>query len=100
MPNVSSHNEKGGKNTSSGHGSQGMGGQPDDNPRDLAGGGTGREFSDLGGGTGQVPGAFGGTADVVGGGTGSSQTTGPQGDRDATGDVDNAIRKSREGDKG
>jgi hypothetical protein len=101
MPNISGHNDKNSKNTSSGHGALGMGGQPNDDPRDLAGGGEGRENSDLGGGTGPVGGAFGGASgSPVGGGSAGNQAVGPMGDKDATGDVDDAIRKSRERDQG
>lgn len=38
MPNISQSQRKDKGSTSSGHGALGMGGQPDDNPRDQAGG--------------------------------------------------------------
>jgi len=101
MANVSSHkNNETNKNTSSGHGAQGMGGQPTDDPRDLARGGDGRSNNDLGGKTGPVDGAFGTPdASVVAHGSSGNEAVGPMGDKDATRDVDNAIRKSRESDK-
>src|SRR5436305_14577904 len=101
MPNISSNNDKDSKNTSSGHGARGMGGQPNDDPRDLERGGEGRVNNDQGGKTGPVPGAFGGPAGTeIGSGTGGNQAVGPMGDKDATADVDNALRKSAERDKG
>jgi hypothetical protein len=101
MPNVSSNHDKDSKNTSSGHGALGMGGQPIDDPRDLEGGGEGRVDSDQGGKTGPVGGAFGGPAGAeIGGGTGGNQAVGPMGDKDATADVDNALRKSADRGKG
>jgi len=101
MANVSSHkNNETSKNTSSGHGALGMGGQPDDDPRDLARGGDGRSYSDQGGRTGPVAGASGNPAGApVAHGSAGNETVGPMGDKDATADVDNAIRKSRESDK-
>jgi hypothetical protein len=54
------------KNTSSGHGAVGMGGQPDDNPRDLHSGGGDHVGDDR---TKQVPGAFGGKREEKEGGT-------------------------------
>jgi len=101
MANISSKNDSQTKNTSSGHGALGMGGQPTDDPRDLAGGGEGRVNDDRGSGTGPIGGAFGGTGEPgLGGGTGGSQAVGPMGDKAATPDVDEALRKSREGDQG
>jgi len=38
MANISRNKDKESGSTSSGHGALGMGGQPDDNPRDQAGG--------------------------------------------------------------
>jgi hypothetical protein len=55
------------KNTSSGHGALGMGGQPMDDPRDInSGGGKGVEKDDR---TVKVPGAFGGGQEKKEGGT-------------------------------
>ncbi|WP_435019776.1 hypothetical protein TA3x_001472 [Tundrisphaera sp. TA3] len=97
MPNISSHNDSNAKNTSSGQGAHGMGGQPDDDPRDLERGGTGRSTSDAGGGTGPIPGAFGGPlGSEPGGGSAGNQTVGPMGDKDAMPELDDAIRKARE----
>jgi hypothetical protein len=64
-----------------------MGGQPSDNPRDMEGGGTGRETDDRGGGTGPIPGAFGEGPDVaMAGGSARNETVDPMGDRGITGD--------------
>ena len=78
-----------------------MGGQPTDDPRDLERGGEGRSNSDQAGKTGPVSGAFGSPgATEIGSGSASNQTVGPMGDKDATGDVDNALRKSSRSDQG
>lgn len=85
MPNISREKNDRARNT--GHGALGMGGQPDDNPRDLEAGGTGRELDDSGGGTGPIPGAFGDGPDVaMAGGSAGNETVGPMGDRGITGD--------------
>jgi hypothetical protein len=85
MPNIS--HQKGDHARNTGHGSLGMGGQPDDNPRDLEGGGLGREFDDRDGGTGPIPGAFGRGPDVaMAGGSAGNETVGPMGDKGITGD--------------
>jgi hypothetical protein len=69
-----------------------MGGQPNDNPRDLEGGGEGRTNDDRGGRTGPIPGAFGGGTGVGGGGgTAGNETVGPAGDRDITEAIDKAA---------
>src|SRR3954468_16803306 len=101
MPNIS--NQKDDKSRKSGHGALGMGGQPNDNPRDLEAGGEGRTNDDRGGGTGPIPGAFGGGTSVgAGGGTAGNETVGPSGDRDITDAIDAAARPSgrRDEDKG
>lgn len=80
MPNKSTSKDDRSRN--SGHGALGMGGQPIDDPRDLEAGGEGRENNDRGGGTGPVPGAFGGKTDRgVGGGSAGNETVGPMGDK-------------------
>jgi hypothetical protein len=80
MPNKSAGKDQDAKNT--GHGAFGMGGQPDDNPRDLEGGGDGRTNDDRGGGTGPVGGAFGGKKGIgTGGGSAGNETVGPMGDK-------------------
>ncbi len=79
-------NQKDRGNSRSGHGSEGMGGQPSDDPRILERGGEGRENDDRGGGTGPIDGASGKpTTDRSGGGSGN-ETVGVQGDK-ALGDL-------------
>ena len=98
MPNVS--NQKDDKSRNSGHGALGMGGQPNDDPRDLEGGGEGRTNEDRGGRTGPIPGAFGGGTGVgAGGGTAGNETVGPAGDRDITEGIDAAVEESRRRDQ-
>jgi hypothetical protein len=64
-----------------------MGGQPADDPRNLARGGEGRSYDDRGGRTGPIPGAFGSGPDVaMGGGSAGNETVGPMGDQGITGD--------------
>jgi hypothetical protein len=64
-----------------------MGGQPDDDPRDLEAGRDGLADDDRGGGTRPIPGAFGKGPDVaMGGGSAGNETVGPMGDKDITGD--------------
>src|SRR5438309_8299827 len=88
------------KARNTGQGALGMGGQPSDDPRDLERGGEGRVDNDLGGRTGPVGGAFGNPAGAdVSGGSAGNQAVGPLGDKGVTADVDNAIRKAREGDR-
>src|SRR5206468_1030005 len=86
------------KSRNTGQGALGMGGQPSDDPRDLERGGEGRTNNDLGGGTGAVPGAFGGPAGSGGAGEGSAgtQAVGPGGDKGITGDIDRAAREARD----
>jgi hypothetical protein len=85
MANISQ--QKGDHARNTGHGALGMGGQPSDNPRDLEGGGTGREFDDSGGGTGPIPGAFGRGPDIaMARGSAGNETVGPMGDKGITGD--------------
>jgi hypothetical protein len=93
MANVSRIKEKDAHN--SGHGSLGMGGQPSDDPRDLESGREGLKVDDLGGGTGPVPGAFGGenSSTPAPGTTGA--VAGVSGDRDATDAIDRAAKASR-----
>ena len=62
MSNSSSHHQKDQKNTSSGHGALGMGGQPAEDPRDLMRGGDGRSLDDDASNRDAVPGAFGSAA--------------------------------------
>jgi hypothetical protein len=78
MSNASRRNNK--KSTSSGHGALGMGGQPNDDPRDLEGGHEGLTDDDR---TRAVDGASGSAAgDRSGSGGGSSnQTVGVGGDK-------------------
>jgi hypothetical protein len=85
-----------------GHGSLGMGGQPVDDPRDIAGGGEGRTYDDRGGGTGPIPGAFGSGPDVaMAGGSAGNETVGPMGDKGITGDFGVAESdRSRKPDRG
>lgn len=94
MPNSSSHHEKNQKNTSSGQGSEGMGGQPSDDPRDLARGGDGRSYDDEAG-KDAVPGAFGSVggaqADAL---KANSQATGQVGGPALVGEIDAALKKS------
>ena len=84
----------------SGHGALGMGGQPDDDPRDLE---NGHEFpapDDRGGGTGPIGGAFGrGSGVGIGGGSAGNETVGPGGDRGITGNIDAAARSAQPHDK-
>jgi hypothetical protein len=74
----------------SGQGAEGMGGQPSDNPRDIAGGGgdAGRTFDDRGGGTGPVPGAFG-----------KGRGTAEDGDKAATENLQAQAERPRDGGK-
>ena len=95
MSNTSSHHEKNQKNTSSGQGALGMGGQPSDDPRDLARGGDGRSYDDDATGQQPVAGAFGSAegaaADVSGA---SSQAVGPTGGPGAIDDVEAVLKRS------
>lgn len=95
MSNSSSHHEKNQKNTSSGQGALGMGGQPDDDPRDLARGGDGRSYDDEATAEEPVPGAFGSVdgaqADAQ---SAASQAVGPAGGPGAAADVAAALKKS------
>lgn len=95
MPTSSSHHEKDQKNTSSGQGSEGMGGQPTDDPRDLARGGDGRSYDDEATGKDPVPGAFGSAggaqADALGA---NSQAVGVPGGPAIAAEVDAALKKS------
>ena len=85
------------KARNTGQGALGMGGQPDDDPRDLEGGGEGRSHDDRGGGTGPVRGASGSGQGVgSGGGSAGTETVGPSGDRGITGDIDAAARAARQ----
>jgi len=88
--------QKNRKALNSGQGALGMGGQPSDDPRDIAGGGDGRTFEDRGSKTGPIPGAFG-TGDGVstGGGTAGNETVGPMGDKGITGGFGAASGSSR-----
>ena len=80
MPNKSTGKDQDARNT--GHGALGMGGQPVDDPRDIAGGGEGRTNNDRGGRTGPVDGAFGGDKGIgTGGGSAGNETVGPMGDK-------------------
>jgi len=80
MSNRSADKDEKARNT--GQGALGMGGQPNDNPRDLEGGGDGRTNDDRGEGTGPVGGAFGGGKNVgTGGGSAGNETVGPMGDK-------------------
>jgi len=63
------------KARNTGQGALGMGGQPDDDTRDLEGGG-------------------------IGGGSAGTETVGPSGDRGITGDIDAATRAARDREKG
>ncbi|HWE36104.1 MAG TPA: hypothetical protein VG406_05975 [Isosphaeraceae bacterium] len=84
------------KNT--GQGAEGMGGQPDDNPRDIAGGGSGRTTDDRGGGTGPIPGAFGGgPGGVTEGGPAGDETVGVHGDKAATENLNAQAERPRDG---
>src|SRR4051812_46000491 len=104
MPNRSTRKDDKARNT--GHGALGMGGQPNDDPRDIERGGEGRTNNDLGGRTGPIPGAFGDAGGVgVGGGSAGDETVGPMGDKGITGDIDKAAEAARrrvkgEGDSG
>ena len=105
MPNISTGQGRGKDQDArnSGHGSLGMGGQPNDNPRDLERGGDGRVDDDRGGGTGPIPGAFGKGPDVaMGGGSAGNETVGPMGDRGITGDfgvAESERNRDRDRDK-
>ncbi len=95
MPNSYSHHEKNAKNTSSGQGAMGMGGQPSDDPRDLARGGDGRSYDDEAAPNPPVPGAFGSPAGAEADAKGvTSQPVGPPSGPGAVPDVKAAIRKS------
>jgi hypothetical protein len=85
MPNKSKRHDQDPKN--SGHGSEGMGGQPDHLSRDLRGGGTPIE-DDRGGGTGPVGGAFG---SAQGGGSPGVEVVGALGDKGITGGMPRAT---------
>src|SRR3954452_5357491 len=88
------------KALNSGQGALGMGGQPSDDPRDIAGGGEGRTYEDRGSKTGPIPGAFGsGTGAGIGGGTAGNETVGPMGDKGITGDLGTAAGSARPGGK-
>ncbi len=95
MSNTSSHHEKNAKNTSSGQGAMRMGGQPNDDPRDLARGGDGRSFDDDATANPPVPGAFGSAAGAEADAKGvGSQAVGPASGPGAVPDVKAAIEKS------
>ncbi len=95
MPNSSSHHEKNQKNTSSGQGAVGMGGQPDDDPRDMARGGDGRSYDDEATGKQPVPGAFGSPAGDQADALGvTNEVVGPHGGPGAVPDVEAALKKS------
>jgi len=74
------------KARNTGHGALGMGGQSNDDPRDLEGGGEGRAHDDRGCRTGPIPGAFGG-------GSAGNETVG-MGDKGITSDISNAAAKA------
>lgn len=94
MSKRSTQRDRDARNT--GHGALGMGGQPDDDPRDIAGGGEGRTFDDRGGRTGPVGGAFGGGKGIgIGGGSAGNETVGPAGDKGIVGDLDAAAESAR-----
>jgi len=77
-----------------------MGGQPDDDPRDLERGGEGRVFDDRGGRTGPIGGAFGSGEGIgTGGGSAGTETVGPSGDRGITEEIDTTARSARHRDK-
>ena len=96
MSNTSSHHEKNSKNTSSGQGAVGMGGQPNDDPRDLARGGDGRSFDDDATSQSPVAGAFGSVAgDEADATAASDQAAGPGGGPGAAADVEAALKKSK-----
>ncbi len=95
MSNTSSHHDKNQKNTSSGQGALGMGGQPNDDARDLAGGGDGRSFDEDANIQQPVAGAFGSETGAQADAAGSdSQAVGPAGDSAAMADVEAALKKS------
>jgi len=88
--------EKDRKARNTGQGALGMGGQPDDDPRDIEGGGEGRAHDDRGGRTGPIAGAFGSGPNVgIGGGSAGNETVGPMGDKGITGDLDAAAKSAR-----
>jgi len=73
-----------------------MGGQPNDDPRDIEGGGEGRAFDDRGGRTGPIGGAFGSGPGVgIGGGSAGNETVGPMGDKGITGNIDAQAEAAR-----
>lgn len=95
MPNSSSHHEKNQKNTSSGQGSEGMGGSPTDDPRDLARGGDGRSYDDEATAGAPVAGAFGSQGGAQADAESlSSQAVGPDASPGAGGEVNAALKKS------
>ena len=95
MSNTSSHHEKNAKNTSSGQGAVGMGGQPNDDPRDMARGGDGRSYDDEVSGAQPVPGAFGNAAGAQADAKGASnEVVGPPSGPGAVADVKAALDKS------
>lgn len=95
MSNTSSHHDKNAKNTSSGQGAMGMGGQPSDDPRDLARGGDGRSYDDEATASAPVPGAFGSPAgSQADAESAASQAVGPAGTAGAVADVTAALKKS------
>ena len=94
MSNTSPHHDSKAKNTSSGQGALGMGGQPTDDPRDEAGGG-GEPSMDGSSRQVPVPGAFGGAEGArEDAKSRSSQAVGPAGDSAATADVEAALDRS------
>jgi hypothetical protein len=99
MSTRTSHKAQDPKN--SGQGAEGMGGQPSDNPRDVArgGGDTGRTLDDRGGGTGPVPGAFGKGRGMVEGGSAGDETVGVHGDKAATENLRAQAERPRDGGK-
>ena len=95
MSNTSSHHEKNAKNTSSGQGAVGMGGQPSDDPRDLARGGDGRSYDDEATASAPVAGAFGSAAGAQADArSANSQAVGPTAGPGAIDDVAAALKKS------
>jgi hypothetical protein len=88
------------KARNTGQGALGMGGQPNDDPRDIEGGGEGRTFEDRGGRTGPVGGAFeSGKGVGIGSGSAGDETVGPMGDKGITGDLSAAAESARHQDQ-
>ena len=94
MSDTSPHHDSNAKNTSSGQGALGMGGQPTDDPRDEAGGGGGPSM-DESSRPAPVPGAFGSPAGAQADAKSkASQAVGPAGDSAAMADVEAAIDRA------